>query len=210
MMKLYDFTIAPNPRRVRIFLAEKGIDIPLQQIDLMQGEQFSEDFSKKGPLNDVPALELDDGSCITQVNAICRYIEALYPDKPLFGSTPKEIGEIEMWDHIAFMNGIGAVAEAFRNEAEGFVDRAIVGKHKHAQIPALVERGRKRTLNFFSDMNDRLKDNEFVAGNRYSVADITTLVAVDFAQWIKLEPSADQEHLNRWHALVSKRPSAQA
>ena len=209
-MKLYDFTIAPNPRRVRIFLAEKGIEIPIQQVDLTQGEQFSEDFSKKGPLNDVPALELDNGTCITQVNAICRYLEALYPEKPLFGSTPEEIGRIEMWDHIAFMNGIGAVAESFRNGAEMFEGRALVGKHRYAQIPALVERGRERTLNFFSDMDERLSESEFVAGENYSAADITTLVAVDFAQWIELGIPGECQHLKRWHEQVSQRPSAQA
>lgn len=209
-MKLYDFTIAPNPRRVRIFLAEKGIEIPTVQVDLMQGEQFSPEFSQKGPLNDVPLLELDNGQCITQVNAICRYIEAAYPENPLFGATPEEIGLVEMWDHIAFMNGIGAVADAFRNSSEMFVDRALVGKHSYAQIPALAERGRQRTVNFFADMNEHLADRNFVAGDNYSVADITTLVAVDFAKWIELEVPEEHEHLKRWYASVSQRPSAQA
>ena len=85
-MKLYDFTIAPNPRRVRIFLAEKGVEIPIVQIDLMQGEQFSPEFSQKCPSNEVPLLELDNGVCISQVDAICRYIEAKYPQNPLYGN----------------------------------------------------------------------------------------------------------------------------
>ncbi len=210
MMKLYDFTIAPNPRRVRIFLAEKEVDIPTVQVNLMEGEQFSEAFSRISPLNEVPLLELDNGHHISQVNAICRYIEAVYPDNPLFGTTPEEIGTIEMWDHIAFMSGIGAVAEAFRNSAEMFEGRALVGKRGYAQIPALVERGRERTLNFFSDMDERLSNTEFVAGEKYSAADITTLVAVDFAQWIELGIPDECQHLKRWHAQVSQRPSAQA
>lgn len=209
-MKLYDFTIAPNPRRVRIFLAEKGVEIPTVQVDLMQGAQFSPDFSKKGPLNDVPVLELDNGVCISQVNAICRYIEAKYPQNPLYGSTAEEIGLIEMWNHIAFMNGIGAVAESFRNGAEMFKDRALVGPHAYAQIPALVGRGNQRTLDFFADTNQHLANHQFMAGDNYSVADITALVAVDFAQWIKLEVPVEHEHLKRWYAEVSKRPSAQA
>lgn len=209
-MKLYDFTIAPNPRRVRIFLAEKGVEIPTVQVDLTQGEQFSPEFCKKSPLNDVPVLELDNGTCITQVNAICRYIEAQHPEKPLFGTTPEEVGLIEMWNHIAFMNGIGAVAEAFRNSAEMFKDRPVLGKHPYPQIPALAERGTQRTLNFFSDMDEHLADSAFVAGDRYSVADITTLVAVDFAKWIKLEVPEECANLRRWYAEVSQRPSAQA
>ena len=209
-MKLYDFTIAPNPRRVRIFLAEKGVEIPIVQIDLMQGEQFSPEFSQKCPSNEVPLLELDNGVCISQVDAICRYIEAKYPQNPLYGTTPEEIGLIEMWNHIAFMNGIGAVAESFRNGAEAFKNRAVVGPNPHAQIPALIERGNKRTLEFFANIDGHLASRQFMAGDRYSIADITTLVAVDFAKWIKLEAPAELVHLTRWYTEVSRRPSAQA
>lgn len=209
-MKLYDFTIAPNPRRVRIFMAEKGIEIPTVQVNLKEGEQFAPEFVAKTGFNEVPILELDNGTCISQVNAICRYLEAANPQNPLFGATPEEMGVIEMWNHLTFMNGIGAVAEAFRNSAEMFKDHAIVGPRPYAQIPALAERGRERTLNFLADMDKHLANREFIAGDKYSVADITTLVAVDFAQWIKIDIAPEQSNLRRWHTSVSARPSAKA
>jgi len=209
-MKLYDFTLAPNPRRVRIFLAEKGIDIPTVQVDLMNGEQFSPEFSEKSPLNDVPVLALDDGTCISQVNAICRYIEAKYPETPLYGTTPEELAMVEMWNHIAFINGISAVAEAFRNSVEVFKDRPVLGKHAFPQIPALVERGKQRTLHFFSDMDGYLANRPYIAGENYSVADITTLVTIDFAKWVELEVPEACSHLRRWYEEVSQRPSVQA
>lgn len=209
-MKLYDFTIAPNPRRVRIFLAEKGIEIPTVQVDLREGQQFDPEFRQKSPLCDVPLLELDDGQCISQVNAICRYIEARYPEHPLLGETPEQIALIEMWNHIAFINGISAIGEAFRNGEEMFRDRPLVGRHNYEQIPALVERGRHRTLDFFADINERLGESEYLAGGSFSAADITALVAVDFAKWIDIEIPGGHSHLLRWYERVSQRPSAQA
>lgn len=209
-MKLYDFTIAPNPRRVRIFLAEKGIEIPTVQVDLTKGEQFDPQFVLKSPLCEVPVLELDDGQCISQVNAICRYIEARYPEKPLLGETPEQIGQIEMWNHIAFINGIGSVGEALRNSHEMFKDKPLVGRHHYAQIPALVERGKKRALDYFADINERLGQSEYLAGDNFSMADITNLVVVDFAKWIDIEVPDEHTHLLSWYQRVSQRPSAQA
>ena len=209
-MKLYEFQQAPNPRRVRIFMAEKGIDIPIQQVDLMKKEQFSPEMVAKNPMCDVPVLELEDGTCISQVNAILRYLEAQYPGIPLFGRNPKEIGQIEMWDHFVFMNGMAAIAEVFRNSAEGFIDRALVGPHNYAQIPALIERGQQRLANFWSDLDKRLADNEYVAGDSFSVADISALITIDFSTWIKANPLESHANIKAWYDKVNARPSMRA
>ena len=209
-MKLYDCTPAPNPRRVRIFIAEKGLDIPLEQVDLRNKQQLTPEFQKINPFCDVPVLELDDGTCISQVNGICRYLEATFPTPDLYGKNAKEQGQIAMWDNYAFTHGISSVADAFRNYAEGFKDRAVLGTRGYAQIPELAQRGKDRTLDFFAAMNNFLAEKEFIAGDRFSAADITTLVTVDFAKWIKVEIDASQTHLLRWYDAVSTRPSAKA
>lgn len=209
-MKLYDYTPAPNPRRVRIFIAEKGLDVPTVQVDLRNKEQLTPAFQKINPFCDVPVLELDDGTFISQVNGICRYLEAAFPTPDLYGANAKEQGQIAMWDHYAFTHGITAVADAFRNSAEGFKDRAVLGARGYAQISELAQRGKDRTLDFFANMNNFLADREFIAGDRFSAADITTLITIDFAKWIKAEVDESQTHLQRWYTAVSARPSASA
>jgi len=209
-MKLYDFPKAPNPRRVNIFLAEKGIEVPRVPLDLLKGEQLTAEYRAKNPACDIPMLELDDGTCISQIRGICRYFEETYPEPALLGKTPSEKAMVEMWDHLAFMNGLLAVAEVFRNTATGFKDRAVVGPHDYPQIPALAERGKQRVQNFFADFDQRLGASEYVAGNFFSVADITTLVTCDFAKWIKTEIPAHCGDLRRWYARVSQRPAVLA
>lgn len=209
-MKLYDCHPAPNPRRVRMFIAEKGLEIPTIQVDLVGREQLSESFRAINPFCDVPVLELEDGSHISQVNGICRYLEAAYPEPNLYGSTAKEQGQIAMWDNFAALQGIGAVAEVFRNTAKSFGDRAVTGPRPYAQLPQLAERGRGRTQDFMEDLNNYLADREFVAGDRFSAADITTVAAIDFAKWVKIEIQDNQVHLQRWYDSVSARPSAKA
>ena len=209
-MKLYDFTPAPNPRRVRIFLAEKGITVPTQQVDLMAREQLEKPYQAINPWCTVPALELDDGTCISEVMAICRYIEALQPEPSLMGATPEEQGVIAMWEHRFEVDGILAVGEAIRNSVDRFEGRALPGPIGHAQIPALAERGRLRTTRFMNVLNDRLADNEYAAGPIFSVADITALIAIDFAGRVEMTIPDDHTHLRRWHEAVSARPSAQA
>lgn len=209
-MKLYDCNPAPSPRRVRIFLAEKGLDIPLVQIELGSGQQFAESFRRINPLCEVPALELDDGTIITESVAICRYLEEIHPEPPLFGRTPRERAEISMWDHRVEVEGFFPVAEMFRNKARGFHNRALPGPHEFAQIPELVERGRKRVALFYDTLEERLSRSPFIGGADFSVADITAIVCVDFATRAKAPMPETYRHLQNWYRLVSARPSMMA
>jgi len=209
-MKLYDFAPAPNPRRVRIFLAEKGIVLPTVQVNLRANEQFSPAFRAVNADCTVPVLELDDGARIADVLAICVYFEASQPEPPLMGVGARDQANVAAWQRRVERDGFLAVVEAFRNSTPGFKGRALPGPDDYEQIPALAERGRARLGKFFAMMNACLADREFVAGQRYSIADITALVTVDFAGWIKLRIPDDCSHLRRWYDAVSARPSAKA
>ena len=209
-MKLYDCITAPSPRRVRIFLAEKGISVPTVQVDLRNGEQFTPAFRAINPDCMVPVLELDNGTKIADILAICRYFEELHPDPPLMGRNAEERAIIGSWLHRIEWDGFHAGMEAFRNSTPGFKGRALPGPEPYEQIPALAERGRARIQHFFEWLNARLATNEFVCGPGYTVADISGMVAVDFAGWAKLKPPEHMAHLRRWHTLVSARPSAKA
>ena len=206
-MKLYDYSIAPNPRRVTIFIAEKGIEIETVQIDLRAGEHKTPEFTALNPMQDVPALELDDGSCINQVNAICRYLDELYPQPLLYGRTPKERAQVESWNHHVQNNGILAVTEAYRNSSPNFVNRAVSGPNAYTQIPELGERGLARISDFFTDMDAHFADNQFVLGDYFSVVDITAYITVDFAKWVKMRIPKECTHLKRWFDDMSARPS---
>jgi len=209
-MKFYDCAVAPSPRRVRIFLAEKGLTVPTVQIDLRNGEQFSPAFRAVNPECTVPVLALDEGATLSDSIAICLYLEECHPQPPLMGIGAYDKALVAEWQRRAERDGMSAMAEAFRNATPAFKQRALPGASEYAQIPALAERGRARVQQFFRMMNARLAEHEFVAGERYTVADITTLVAVDFAGWIKLAISDDCANLRRWHAQVGARPSAKA
>ena len=209
-MKLYDCTTAPNPRRVRIFLAEKGIALPTIQVDLRAGAQFRPEFRAINPACTVPVLEFDDGRRIAEVTAICVYFEATHPDPPLLGVGAQDRAIVAAWQARAEREGLWAVAEAFRNSTPGLKGRALPGPDDYEQIPALAERGRARVARFFAAIDRELADREFIAGDRHSIADITALVTVDFAGWIK-QPIPDAcTHLQRWHKAVTARPSAAA
>jgi glutathione S-transferase len=209
-MKLYDCTSAPNARRVRIFLAEKGIVLQTIQVDLRAGEQFSPEFRTINPACTVPVLEFDDGQRIAEVVAICVYFEAVRPDPPLMGIGSQDQAIVAASQIRVEREGFWAVAEAFRNATPGLKGRALPGPDDYDQIPALAERGRARVARFFEAIDRELAEREFIAGDRFSIADITALVTVDFAGWIKL-PIPDQcKHLNRWHHAVAARPSAAA
>jgi glutathione S-transferase len=210
-MKLYHSASSPNSRRVRIFLAEKGLLIPFVAVDLGKGEQHSEAYRAINPRRVVPTLVLEDGTAIGEVPAICRYIEETRPTAPLLGETAKEKALVSMWERRAELEGFAAVMEGVRNAAVGLKGRAIAGPHDYEQIPALVERSRLRVANFLSDLNTRLADAPFVAGNRFSSADITALVTIDFAAKA-LAISTPQKHraLTRWYEGVSYRPSMSA
>ena len=209
-MKLYDSPTAPSPRRVRIFLAEKGLTIPTAQVDLRGGEQFAPAFRAMNPGCTVPVLELDSGAAITEVIAICRYIEELHPEPVLMGHNAEERAVIECWVRRIEWDGIYAIAEALRNGAPGLERRALPGPLPLEQIPALVERGRVRAQHFLAGLDARLADHAFVCGPEFTIADITAMVTVDFAPRAKLDVPDHLLHIKRWHAEVSARPSAKA
>ena len=207
-MKFYDCTPAPSPRRVRIFIAEKGLDIETIQVDLRNKEQMNPDFAKKNPWLTVPVLELDDGTCISEIGACCRYLEEVHPEPPLLGRDAKDKAIVEMWNHHMEVDGIQAGSEAFRNSTKAMVGRALTGPYDYEQIPALAERGKKRLANFFETLDKRLAESRYIAGDSYSIADITAKVTVDFAGWVKVAPLDSQTNLRRWYDEVSARPSA--
>jgi glutathione S-transferase len=203
-MKLYDFGRAPNPRRVRIFLAEKGITVPLEPVDLGADQQKSEAYAAVNPLRLVPALVLDDGTVISESIAICRYFEALHPDPPLFGREPLDIARIEMWNRRAELHLFFPVMHVIRHT------HPVMAKWEVPQVPAWGEANKPRVADFNRMLDGELKGRAFVAGDRFSVADITTLVAIDFMRLAKMSVPDELTHLRRWHADVSARPSAKA
>ena len=209
-MKFYDCKTAPSPRRVRIVIAEKGIDIETVQVDLGAGEHFSEAFRALNPDCTVPVLELDDGTCLTEVMGISRYLEAIHPEPALFGTTAFEQGLVMSWNSKVEQQGLMAMAEALRNSAPGLKGRALPGPIGYEQIPELAERGRQRVMAFFDRLDQRLGEAEYLAGERYSIADISALVFTDFAKRARLAPPEGATHLQRWYAAVSSRPSASA
>ena len=209
-LKLYHSTASPNSRRVRIFLAEKGLRVPLVAIDLGKGEQHYAAYRAVNARRVVPTLVLEDGAAIGEVPAIMRYLDEAFPEKPLLGATPKEKGLIALWERRAELEGFAAVMEGVRNKLPGLKGRAIAGPHDYEQIPALVERSVQRVKNFLDDFNAQLEQAPFVAGERYSAADITTLVTLDFAKALELTAQPHHAALKRWYETVSGRPSAAA
>lgn len=204
-MKLYyDAGRAPNPRRVKIFLSEKGITVPVEQVDLGKLEHRAAGYAAINPMRRVPTLVLDDGTAIAESMAICRYFEALQPDPPLFGKTPLDIALIEMWSRRAELHLYVPVSTVFQHLHPAM--KALVDP----QIPAWGEANRPRIFNFLNLLDAELKKRAFVAGRDFSVADITTLVAVDFMKVSKLAVPDELAHVRRWYGEVSARPSAKA
>ena len=210
-MKLYQSNASPNSRRVRIYLAEKGISMPIVPVDLAAKEQFSDAYAAINPRRVVPTLLLDDGTAIGEVPAIIRYLEEIHPEPPLLGATPNAKALVTMWERRVELEGFASVMEAVRNAVPGLKNRAIAGPHDYEQIPALVERSKQRVGNFYADLNVRLAGVPFVAGDEFSVADITAVVTVDFATRAAGLPIAgEQATLQRWYDVVSARPSMAA
>ena len=210
-MKLYEFSIAPGPRRVRIFVAEKGIEIPSVQINTRERQQFSDEYRAVNPNCVVPALVLDDGTCIGETVAICRYLEETHPEPNLMGRDAKEKALIEMWNRQAELEGYLAAVDALRNSAPMFEDRGVAGVTGGVpQIPALAERGKQSMGRFFSKLDGQLADNRYLAGDTFSIADITAFVAIDFAKRAEIEIPEDCSNVARWFAEVGERPSASA
>ncbi|RFC65174.1 glutathione S-transferase [Fulvimarina endophytica] len=203
-MKLFDGGRAPNPRRTRMFLAEKGIEVPLVPVDMSKGEHKSEAMAERNRLKRLPVLELDDGTVITESIAICRYFEALHPDPPLFGRTPVEIARIEMWQRRAELELYSAVAAVFRHGHPGMAAAEPV------QIAEWAELNRGRAIEALRMFEDQLADHAFVAGDAFSVADITVFIAAGFMKAAKLEIPEDFTNLKRWYSQIAERPSASA
>jgi glutathione S-transferase len=203
-MRLYDGGRAPNPRRVRVFLAEKGVTVPLEPVDLGALAQKSPGYSAINPLQRVPALVLDDGTVITESIAICRYFEALNPDPPLFGVGAKDIAHVEMWNRRLELHLLFPVSHVFRNSHPAMKEMEV------PQVPAWAEANKPRIAEFLGVLDRDLEDRPFVAGDHYTVADITGLVAIDFMKPAKLAVPENCTNVRRWHAAVSARPSASA
>lgn len=207
MITLYDCTTAPSPRRARILLAEKNVPYETVQVDLKNSEQLGDAYRKINPLCTVPALRTEDGAVLTDNAAITAYLEARYPEPALLGSTPNEKAQIASWNWRVEFDGLMAVAEALRNSAPAMANRALPGPVDYQQIPELAQRGLSRLQQFFVTLNDRLAGREFIATDRFSVADITAVVAVDFARVVKVKPAEQHPHLQRWRAAMARRPS---
>lgn len=210
-MRLYDAVWAPNPRRVRMYLAEKGIQIERRIVDLSAAENLREPFLTLNPRGTVPVLELDDGNCIADSVAICRYFEALHPDPPLFGRDPLEIGRIEAWTRKIEAEGYAGVVYAFRNRSKQMTDRALSGRWPPVpQLPELVMRGQNMWGWFVETLDQRLTGRDWVATGDYSFADLTALMTIDFARATRLSDGVFPPALAAWHARASARPSATA
>ena len=210
MITLYDCATAPSPRRARILLAEKGITHHTIQVDLRHGEQLGEAYRLINPMCTVPALRTEEGGLLTDNAAIAAFLEARYPEPPMLGVTPEEKAEIASWQWRIEFEGLIAIAEAMRNSSPAMANRALPGPFDYAQIPELAQRGLARVQQFFDTLNERLEDEPFVAAKRFSIADITAVVAVDFARIVKLKPDERHPHLLRWRAAMAERPSMSA
>lgn len=202
-MKIYENKIAPNARRVRMFLAEKGVldQIEFVELDLQGGDNMTEEFRAKNPLAKIPVLELDDGQYISESIAICRYFEALNPEPSLMGKTPLEQAQIEMWQRRCELYFLNSVGMGFQHITGFFADRMVPVREWGEQCVGFAQK-------FFGLLNAHLEHSTYVAGEEFSVADITALITIDFARVIKLRREEDMTHLNRWYDLVSARPSA--
>ena len=210
-MKLYDFELAPSPKRVRMFLAEKGVDVPAVRVDVRERAQFADSYKRINPFSVVPALELDDGTVICESVAICRYFEETRPDPPLFGVGALERARVEMWSRRAEINGYLPVADVLRNRAAMFEGRGLPGVPGGVpQIPELATRGRAAFERFLRLLDPHLAGSEYLVGERFSIADITCFVALWFGARGKMGVPEDCAHVRRWFEAASARPSAEA
>ena len=204
-MKLYDCTTAPSPRRARMFIAEKGLDIPFEQVELSKGEQLSDAYRAKVPTATVPALDIGDGKIVTENLAIAWYLEKICPNPALMGTTPEETARIMEWEMRTTLGGFMACAEMLRNSSPRMKGRALPGPRNYEQIPELAQRGRDRIGQFWDALDAHLAEWEFVGGERYSYADITATVCVDFSGWVKASPVESHSHIAAWHERMKAR-----
>ena len=208
-MIFYDCSTAPNPRRARMFLAEKGLSPETHDISIAKGEQLDAAFLAVNPRATIPVLVTDAGTVLTENLGIAAYLEAAHPEPPLMGRTADEKGLVLMWNAIVEQQGGAPVAEALRNTHPAFENRAIPGPDHYAQIPELAERGQARTARFFDLLEERLQDSAFLATDHFTLADISAFVFVDFARVIKMRvPEANTATL-AWQEAIRERPSSQ-
>ncbi len=202
-MKLLDSAAAPNPRRVRIFLAEKGIEVPIEPVDIGAGENRKSPFIDNNPMGGVPVLVLDDGTWLAESVAICRYFEEIQPEPPLMGEGPQDRAVVEMWNRRMEAEVLLPIAQTFRQSHEFF-------KGRIPQVPAYGEACRGVAEKRLEWLDQELAGREFIAGDRFTIADITALCGIDFGRVSKIKIAPDQKNLTRWHEAVSARPSAKA
>ena len=203
-MKLYDLKNAPNPRRVKIFLAEKKISLPTEALDIEAREHLTPGFLARNPLGKLPVLELDDGTVLCESIAICRYFEELHPEPPLFGTGALERARVEMWQRRLEFGLLGTVAAVFRHLHPAMAEMEV------PQVAAWGETNKPRVIEFLRFLDGELADRRFIAGDRFSIADITGLVGLDFMKPAKLSLPDELANVRRWHAELAARPSAQA
>jgi len=203
-MKLYDADYAPSPRRVRIFMAEKGLtDVETIKFDLPKGDNLSDEFAAKNPLRKVPVLELDDGTCISEAAAIYRYLEESFPENPLLGTSAVDKAVIEMWDRRLEFAFLYPVFQSFQHGSGIFKDRM-------TPVPEWAGEARNIAAEFFDILEQRLAESTYVAGEQFSAADITAVVTLDFAKVIKLRPGEQHPNILRWYEQIKQRPSYSA
>jgi len=208
-MLFYDCSTAPNPRRARMFIAEKGLDIESLDISISNGEQLGEDFRSVNPRATVPVLITDEGMALTENLGIAAFLEALHPDPPLMGGTAQEKGLVLMWNAIAEQQGGIPIAEALRNASPFFEGRAIPGPDNYAQLPELAARGLDRTARFFELLEQRFQVSPYLATADFTLADISAFVFVEFARVIKMRIPDENDATLTWYERVKARPSAQ-
>ncbi len=202
-MKIYQTQTAPNPRRVRMYLAEKGIKMEYVEVDILGGENLNASLRAKNPTTKIPFLELDDGTCLGETMAICRYFEELHPENPLMGRTPLEKAQVEMWQRRAEFNSMLPIGMCFQHTTGYFKDRM-------KPIEAWGIESGKNAQAYLTELNAHLAHSEFLVGDYFSIADITLICAIDFARVVKIRPQEEHKHLLAWHARVSSRASYKA
>lgn len=201
-MKLYVFPGAPSPERVVLMLKYKGVELDTEIVDLRSAKQLEEPYRSINPRCTVPALVLDDGSCLTEVIAICMYLDSQFPEKPVFGTNDTERATVVNWMHRIFCEGFTAAAEALRNSSPAMKQRALAGPDNIEQIPELAERGRQRLAIFFDQLNSHLENRSYIVGEALSQADIDAFVVLNFSSWVKVQPTPEQAHLAQWKERI--------
>lgn len=201
-MHLYTFSVAPNPQRIALCLKMKGIDIPTTEVDIRAGEHLNDEFKTINPASTLPALQLDNGTVLTDSVAICVYLESQFPDKPLFGTNTVEYSQVIGWIHKLYTEGLMPIAEILRNQGDFFKNRAMPGKINMPQIPALIERGKLRLDGFWQEMEEHLTEHKFIVGDQLTQADLDCFVICGFAGWAKESIPQECTALLAWYNTV--------